>query len=60
MTNCNLAIRNALKRCGLYSYNLADILGVSEATITRMMRHELPRDEQNRIINLIEKEGRRK
>lgn len=53
----NIAIRNSLKKHGLYAYSLADLLGVSEATITRMMRHELPKDEQKRIIGLIEKEA---
>jgi hypothetical protein len=53
----NKAIRTALKKNGLFTYDLGDILGVSEATVIRMMRRELPQDEQDRIISLIEKEG---
>lgn len=56
----NRKIRNALKSNGLYLYNLGEILNVSEATITRMMRHELSQDEQARIITLIEREGKKK
>lgn len=56
----NRKIRNALKSNGLYLYNLGEILNVSEATITRMMRHELSQDEQARIIKLIEREGKKK
>ena len=59
-TKKNIAIRNSLKKYGLYAYSLAELLGVSEATVTRMMRHELPKDEQSRIIKLIEKEGKKR
>ena len=52
----NISIRTALKENGLYVYDLVDILGVSETTVTRMMRHELSQDDKNRIITLIEKE----
>lgn len=52
----NARIREKLKQHGLHLYNLQDILSVSEMTITRMMRHELPREKQTEIINLIEKE----
>lgn len=52
----NLIIRESLKQHGLHLYNLQDILSVSEMTITRMMRHELPKEKQLEIISLIEKE----
>ena len=53
----NLKIRNALSKKGLFLYQLGKIMGVSEATITRMMREELPESEQNRIVKLIEEGG---
>lgn len=56
----NMPIRNALKSYGFALWILEDLLGVSCMTITRMMRHELPEDEQKRIIQLIEKEGQKK
>lgn len=56
----NIAIREALKRNGLYLWNLEDLLGVSSMSVTRLMRHELAQDEQARIIKLIDKEGKKK
>jgi hypothetical protein len=55
----NIPVRNALSKHGLYVCDLVDILKVSETTVTRMMRHELPKEEQKRIIGLIEKEARK-
>lgn len=49
------AIREALKKHGMYVYQLGFILGKSEATITRMLRNPLPVNEQERIISAIEK-----
>lgn len=54
----NVSVRNALKEHGLFVCDLEEILGVSETTITRMMRHELPQDRQKEIIKLIEKEAK--
>lgn len=49
----NQAVRNALKECGMYQWQLAKLLGVSEATITRRMRSEMPQDVQRKIIAQI-------
>ena len=38
-------------------YGLSKLLGVSEMTVYRRLREELPEDEQNRIIALIETGG---
>lgn len=56
----NQRIRIALIEAGLHMYDLADILQVSEASVTRMMRKELPEDEQDRITELIRQEGARR
>lgn len=53
----NLKVRTALKKKSLYLYDLATLMGVSEPTITRMMRTELPEEEQKRIVCLIEEKG---
>ncbi len=53
----NKAIREALAKRGLFMYQLGKLLNVSEATITRMMRDELPEQEQRRIVKLIEEGG---
>ena len=55
MTKKNMRIREALAHRGLFIWQLGKILNKSEATITRMMREELPEEEQNRIIELIER-----
>lgn len=52
----NIRIRETLKSNGLHLYQLGEMLSVSEAYITRMMRHELPKEKQSEIISLIEKE----
>lgn len=53
MEQANQAIRNALKECGMYQWQLAKLLNISEATITRKMRTELPQEEQKKIIAQI-------
>ena len=35
-------------------WQLAKLLKVSESTVNRMLREELPEEEQNRIVALIE------
>lgn len=49
----NLLIRETCEQTGTFYYELADILGKSPSTITVMLRHELPIDEQERIVALI-------
>ena len=53
----NERIRKALKTYGVYTWELGDLLGVSEATVTRKLRHELPKEEQSRIVKLIKEKG---
>lgn len=50
----NIIIREALKRHSLPQYQLADVLGVSEWTLCRWLRHELPKDQQRDIVAKIE------
>ena len=50
----NLLIRIALLKTGLRNWQLANILEVSEPTLYRKLRHELPEEEQKRIAELIE------
>ena len=49
----NIAIREAMKSKRIYNYELAEMLGISEFTLSRKLRKELPEDEQQRILNLI-------
>ena len=50
----NMKIRIKLMENNKRLWWLAQILETSEATLSRRLRTELPEEEQNRIIQLIE------
>ena len=50
----NARIKVALIENGMKQWQLAQIMGVHEATLSKRMREELPAEEQDRIVNLIE------
>ncbi len=52
----NMLIRQTLRLYGTPLWKLGKILRISESSVTRLMRDELPEEEQVRIISLIEKE----
>lgn len=52
LTN-NMRIRRALFETGVHIYELAHALGVSEMTIYRKLRNELPEEEQERLAHMI-------
>lgn len=54
MIIANIPIRTAAKTAGVFYWQIADALGMSEATFTRYLRHDLPEQEQARIIRIIE------
>lgn len=49
----NDSIRAILKRERLTLWQLADLLGVSEGTVNRMLRHEVSRQKYDEIVGLI-------
>lgn len=51
----NLEIRKALAKNGMRQWELADALGISESTMVKRLRKELPQDEKTRILNIIDK-----
>ena len=51
----NLIIRDAMKKYKVYLYEVADLMGVSEPTICRWMRNEMPVSKQKSIALLIRK-----
>jgi hypothetical protein len=57
----NKRIREAVNEAGLRLWNLADMLKINPTTLSVMLRHELPEEEQDRILKLIEenREGTR-
>lgn len=53
----NMRVRLKMVEYGVTQYGLSKLLGMSEITVYRRLRDELPEEEQNRIIALIEKAG---
>lgn len=51
----NMEIRTALKEKRMYNYELAEMLGITEWTLSRKLRKELPDDEKKKILDIIEK-----
>lgn len=49
----NMDIRHIARKKKVRMWQLADHLGVSEATITRLLRHELPDEDKKRLLMAI-------
>ena len=54
MSETNKQIRDALRTNRVYAYEICKILKISVSTYNRMIREELPDEEQKRIVKLIE------
>ena len=50
----NLDIRKAIKDSGMYQYELAEALGISDVSLTKWLRRELPDEKKNMIFEIIE------
>lgn len=50
----NLDIRLALKNNGIAQWELAEKIGIAEATFSRKLRYELSKDEKNDLFTLID------
>jgi len=53
MSKTNEKVRAELKKNGMFQWQLAKLLGISEPTFTRKMREELPEEEQDRLVSII-------
>lgn len=49
----NNEIREALKEANMKQWQLAELLHISEFTLSRKLRKEIPEDEKREIISLI-------
>lgn len=49
----NSDVREAAKKSGVYLYSVAAELGISEPTLTRWLRFELPKEKKKRILFAI-------
>lgn len=54
MSTSNADIRTAAKNAGVHLYQIAAEIGVSEPTMTRKMRYEMPKNEKDKILSIIE------
>lgn len=53
MKNCE--IRESLRMHSMKQWELADLLGLSEQTVCRWLRKELPEDKKILILEVIER-----
>ena len=58
MRGTNARVRETLKQHKMYQWQLADLMGISEPSFTRLMRHELSEEKQKEMISLIETEAK--
>lgn len=54
----NNTIRCAIGARGLKQWQVADALGISESVLSRKLRKELPNDEKEKILAVIEELGK--
>lgn len=55
MTNCrNTEIKTKLKEVGVFQYELAEAMGVSEFTLVKRLRKEQSAEEKERINTIID------
>lgn len=50
----NMVIRSASKNAGVRLWQIAEALGIQETALSRKLRHELPTEEKNKILGIIE------
>lgn len=54
----NKEIRNAMKQKEITQWKLGELLGVSENTVNRKLRKELPEEEKQKILEVINSCGK--
>ena len=54
MNRSNEDIRQAAKKKGIFFWQIADKLGISESTLYRKLRYKLPKNERKKIMDIIE------
>jgi len=50
----NVGVRAAAKDRGVCLWEIADVLGISEASITRKLRKELSESERDKFLDIID------
>lgn len=50
----NLDVRRYAKEKGVCLWQCAEVMGISEPTMTRKLRRELPEDEKSKLFEIID------
>ncbi len=50
----NKEIRNAAGGCGIRLWQVAEAIGMNESAFSRKLRKELPQDEKQKILKVID------
>ena len=50
----NVDIREAAKKAGVYLWQVADAYGVNDGNFSRKLRKELPQEEKDKILQIID------
>ena len=56
----NKEIREAAKYAGVFLWQIAERLGINDGNFSRKLRRELPEDEQEKIMAIIDELAREK
>ncbi len=49
----NMKIRKAAKAAGLYLWEIAEAMGMSDQELSRRLRRQLPEEEEAKILHVI-------
>lgn len=55
MSNINAEIRKKIREAGIYQYQVAKEVGISEAQFIRWLRYDISNEKAERIIKAIDK-----
>lgn len=55
MSNANIDLRFEAKKNGVYLWQIAEELKIHDSKLSRILRHELPEDEKEKICSVIKK-----
>ena len=56
----NMEIRNAAKKDGIRLWEVAAVCGINDGNFSRKLRQELPREEKEKILVIIDQLAREK
>ncbi len=51
----NTVVRTAIAKAGLYQWQIADVIGISEGTLTRWLRTELSDERREKVLAAIDR-----